>query len=117
MVALESAHTATALGCRVVVAPRLSAADPRPRHRGLSHHTRTMLELALASFVVATPDGRPAPGLGRHDWRRGEADLDAYAASGLPTRTMGRTLAEDPDFFAASLAAGDVLAGAAREVP
>lgn len=91
--------------------------DPRPRHRGLSYHTRTMLELALVPFVVATPDGRPEPGLGRHEWRRGTAELDAYAASGLPARTMGRTLAEDPDFFAAALAAGNVLAAAAREVP
>jgi hypothetical protein len=118
MVALDSAHTAAALGCRVVVAPRRSAADPRPRHRGLSHHTRTMLELALVPFVVATPDGRSAPGLGRHEWRRGAAELDAYAASGLPARTMGRTLDEDPDFFAAALATpGSVLAAAAREVP
>jgi len=117
LVALDSAHTAAALGCRVVVAPRRSAADPRPRHRGLSHHTRTMLELALVPFVVATPDGRPEPGLGRHEWRRGTAELDAYAASGLRARTMGRTLAEDPDFFAAALAAGSVLAAAAREVP
>ena len=114
---LDSAHTAAALGCRVVVAPRRSAADPRPRHRGLSHHTRTMLELALVPFVVATPDGQPEPGLGRHEWRRGAAELDAYAASGLPARTMGRTLAEDPDLFAAALAAGNVLAAAAREVP
>ena len=117
LVALESAHTAAALGCRVVVAPRCSTSDPRPRHRGLSHHARTMLELALVPFTVATAGERPEPGLTRHEWRRGEADLDAYAASGLPAVTMGRTLAEDPAFFAAALAAGSVLATAAREVP
>ena len=71
-----------------------------------------MLELALVPFVVATAD-RPEPGLARHDWRRGAADLDGYAASGLPTGTMGRSIAEDPEFFAAALAAGTVLAGAA----
>jgi hypothetical protein len=36
--------------------------------------------------------------------------LAGYAASGLPTRTMGRDLKDDPLFFAAPLAAG-LLAG------
>jgi hypothetical protein len=110
MVALESAHTVAALGCQVVICPRRSSADPRPRHRGTSHHTRMMLELALVPFVVAYAGERPRAGLGRHEWRPGEADLDGYAASGLPARTMGRSLEEDPDFFAAALAAGTVLA-------
>ncbi len=39
-------------------------------------------------------------------------DLDGYAASGLPARTMGRTIEEDPLFFAAPLAAGRALAEA-----
>ena len=115
LVALESAHTAAALGCHVVVAPRRSSGDPRPRHRGLSHHARTMLELALVPFTVAT-DSVAEPGLERHSWRRGEANLDGYAASGLPSRTMGRSMAEDPEFFAAALAAGSVLAAATRAV-
>jgi hypothetical protein len=37
------------------------------------------------------------------------ADLDGYATSGLPAQTMGRTLGEDPLFFAAPLAAGAAL--------
>lgn len=113
MVALESAHTAAALGCEVIVAPRRSSGDPRPRHRGLSHHTRTMLEMALVPFVVATAGEPPEPDLRHHDWRRGDADLKGYARSGLPARTMGRTIEEDPEFFAAALAAGSVLARAA----
>jgi hypothetical protein len=71
-----------------------------------------MLELALVPFVVATATA-PDPGLARHDWRRRSADLDGYAAAGLPTRTMGRSIEEDPVFFAAALAAGTVLAEAA----
>ncbi len=110
MVALESAHNAAALGCQVVICQRRSSSDPRPRHRGTSHHTRMMLELALVPFVVAHAGERPRTGLGRHEWRPGTADLDGYAASGLPARTMGRSLEEDPDFFAAALAAGTVLA-------
>jgi hypothetical protein len=114
LIALETAHTAAALGCPVVVAPRRSSGDPRPRHRGLSHHTRTMLELALVPFVVATAGERADPTVARHDWRRGEADLDGYSASGLPVRTMGRSIEEDPEFFAAALAAGSVLAAIIR---
>jgi hypothetical protein len=113
MVALESAHTAAALGCTVVVAPRRSSGDPRPRHRGLSHHARTMLEMALVPLIVATAGEAPEPDLRHHDWRRADADLKGYARSGLPARTMGRTLEEDPEFFAAALAAGTVLARAA----
>jgi hypothetical protein len=74
-----------------------------------------MLELALVPFVVATAGEDPDAALaGRHEWRRGEADLDGYAASGLPTRTMGRSLEEDPEFFAAALAAGSALAATLR---
>ena len=113
MVALESAHTAAALGCQVVVAPRRSSGDPRERHRGLSHHTRTMLEMALVPFAVASSGHAPEPDLRHHDWRKGDADLRGYARSGLPARTMGRSIEEDPDFFAAALAAGSVLARAA----
>jgi hypothetical protein len=36
-------------------------------------------------------------------------DLPGYAASGLPAKTMGRSLEEDPLFFAAALAAGAAL--------
>jgi hypothetical protein len=43
-----------------------------------------------------------------------EVDLDGYAAAGLPARALGRTLAEDPAFLAAALAAGSVLAAATR---
>jgi hypothetical protein len=46
----------------------------------------------------------------RHDVEVERVDLRLYEASGLPTRTMGRTLAEDPLFFAAPLAAGRALA-------
>ncbi len=42
----------------------------------------------------------------RHDWRRAAVNLPDYVASGLPTETMGRSLAEDPLFFGAALAGG-----------
>lgn len=141
LAALDSAHSALALGLPTLLAPRLSSADPRRRHRGLSHHTRTVLELLLAPVRVPVPeietDGWPllggGPGgapeggsgdealaeliaatKGRHDLAVERIDLAGYAASGLPARTMGRELAEDPLFFAAALAAGAALARAAE---
>ncbi len=140
MVALDSAHVALALGCPTLLVARMSSADGRPRHRGISHHTLTVLDLLLEPVTVALPAGMRSPvgadlraGLGavfggsgaarpaaapeverpvritRHDWRRAEVDLPAYAASGLPAETMGRGLAQDPLFFGAALAGGAAL--------
>jgi hypothetical protein len=78
---------------------------PRPAVGGVSHPTRMLLELALVPMVVAHAGERPRAGRGRHEWRRGGADLDAFAASGLAAG-----LEDDPPFFAAALAAGSVLA-------
>lgn len=124
MAALDSAHAALALKLPTMISPRLSASDPRESHLYLSHHTFTLLELLLAPVVVALPDD---PALehrkeakeyvedaadGRHQLRGGKADLGGYAESGLPTRTMGREIGQDPLFFAAPLAAGALLAAA-----
>jgi hypothetical protein len=108
--ALASAHAGLALGAaETLIVARMSGADPRPRHRGISHHTRTVLELMLAPVSVALPPGVDVPAWGaRHRWLSGSADLAGYRASGLPATTMGRTLEEDPVFFAAALAAGSV---------
>ena len=46
MAALDTAHAALALGLPTLLSPRLSSADPRERHRGVSHHTLTVLETA-----------------------------------------------------------------------
>lgn len=112
IVALETAHTARALGCPVLICPRLSSADTRDRHRGLSHHTRTVLELLLVAVTVASPPGEAhlIPRGRGHRVVEARADLAGYAASGLPATTMGRSIDEDPLFFAAALAAGAVLA-------
>jgi hypothetical protein len=137
LAALDAAHAALALGLPTLVSPRLSGSDPRPRHRGLSHHTASVLELLLASVRIPVPEieleGWPTGDEGsekvdlpsvldalhvvcgdRHDVAVEPVDLEAYAASGLPARTMGRTIVEDPLFFAAPLAAGAALAGTVR---
>ncbi len=126
MAALDSAHAALALGLPTTLSPRLSSADPRERHRPVSHHTLTVLSLLLGGVEVAVPGGdaalapttlaeataRLAAAAGwRHRLGEAPADLAGYAATGLPARTMGRTLEEDPLFFAAPLAAGASLRG------
>jgi hypothetical protein len=138
MAALDVAHAALALGLPTLLSPRLSASDPRERHRGLSHHSASVLELLLGTVRVPVPEtdaggwpteapeGGSAPDAlaaiaeacgDRHDVAVEEVDLDGYAKAGLPARTMGRGLDEDPLFFAAPLAAGRALARAAAGVP
>jgi hypothetical protein len=116
MAALDTAHASLALGMRTLLSPRLSAADPRERHRGVSHHTLTVLGLLLGAVEIAVPSGNPvvtatlAEAAGwRHRLREAPADPNAYAASGLPARTMERDISDDPLFFAAPLAAGRAL--------
>jgi hypothetical protein len=137
MAALDAAHAALALGLPTLLCPRMSSSDSRERHRGLSHHTASVLELLLAPVRVPVPeaeiegwpllaDDAPAGGsaqaalddlieicTGHHDLTVVPIDLDGYAASGLPATTLGRTIADDPHFFAAPLAAGHALADAA----
>lgn len=120
LAALSSAHAALSLGCRVVLAPRLSSADHRVRHRGLSHHTATVLELLLRPVEVAVPttngEGtaalRAALAGGGHLAIEVEVEalLESYLESGLPTTTMGRSATKDREFFLAGLAGGVALA-------
>jgi hypothetical protein len=91
LVAATAANATLALGGRPVVAARVSEADERERHRGISHHTRAILDLVLGEVVVA--DEADAEG-----WRE--------ACEGLPLSHMGRGPDEDPAFFAAAYAAG-----------
>jgi Protein of unknown function (DUF3866) len=111
LAALDSAHAALALGCPTLVVARMSSSDPRARHLGVSHHSRTVLKLLLGRVRVAAPPGVEEPEEAeRHNWRELEPDLEGYRRSGLPTRTMGRTLDEDPLFFGSALVAGKRLA-------
>jgi hypothetical protein len=59
--ALDSAHVALALGAPTLLVARMSSADPRERHRGISHHTLTVLDLLLAPVAVALPAGIRSP--------------------------------------------------------
>ncbi|MEX1219739.1 MAG: DUF3866 family protein [Solirubrobacterales bacterium] len=117
MAALDVAHAGLSLDFPVILSARLSSGDPRPRHRGLSHHSRTVMRLVLGGVDVPLPEGSEdlaavvnGEGRGRHRVTTEAVDLDGYFASGLPSRTMGRDLHQDPEFFAGPLAAGSRLA-------
>jgi hypothetical protein len=105
LAAAAAANAAGALGGSAILAVRYSEADERPRHRGVSHHTRAALELSLGEVAVAWPAGLEAPDrLGA--WEEVEVDDWREACHGLPLDHMGRGPDEDPWFFAAAFAAG-----------
>ena len=122
LAALTNSHAALSLGCPVVLVPRLSSGDERDRHRGLSHHTQTVLAMLLRPVRVPIPTGVSLPsgaGLklaighaGNHEAVPVDVSglVDPYLSSALPARTMGRSFDEDRDFFLAALAGGAVLA-------
>lgn len=116
MAALDTAHAALALGLPTLLSPRLSSGDPRERHKPVSHHTLTVLRMLLAPVQIPVPSGNPVvtarladAAAWRHRLHEAPADTSGYDAAGLPSRTMGRSLAEDPLFFAAALASGRAL--------
>ena len=121
-------NAAAAMGGSPIVVPRISFADERDRHRGLSHHTLTALSLALARATVPLPpleDARAevvraridaAHLTERHDFidvELGDAE-HAIQQSPVPLRTMGRAYADDPDYFRAAAAGGVYAARALR---
>jgi hypothetical protein len=105
LAAAEAANTTAALAGAPVVAVRASAADPRQRHRGGSHHTEAVLALCLGAPAIAWPDGfEPPDWLGEHETIGVTGWEDA--CRGLPLSHMGRGADQDPMFFAAAFAAG-----------
>lgn len=105
----DAANVTAALGGHPVIAPRVSFADQRDRHRGLSHHTRSARELCLGQVRVAWPQGlTPPTGLDVV-----EVDVTGWepACAALPLSHMGRGPADDPWFFAAAFAAGRLAGG------
>ncbi len=111
---------AARMGARVALCCRASGADPRARHRGVSHHVRTILDLSATDPAVPLPadlatDLPPAvPGLVVVEAPDAAAVLED---AGVRVTTMGRGPADDPPFFAAAAAAGRWAADAVGEAP
>jgi len=107
LAAADAANAAAALHGTPILAVRASQSDPRERHRGVSHHTRALLELCLGEVIVPWPAGYEAP-----PWLEPRLAVDVsgweQACAGLPLAHMGRGPQADPLFFAAAFAAGRV---------
>jgi hypothetical protein len=109
---------AAALGARPVAALRMSSGDARPRHQGVSHHSRTALDLTRSRVLVACPPEAhfESP---RHDVR--VVDVPPIGAlladAGLHVTTMGRGPDQDPLFFQAAGAAGTLAASLIGSAP
>jgi Protein of unknown function (DUF3866) len=110
LAAADAANAASALGGAPVLAVRVSSGDERERHRGVSHHTRAVVELCLGAVAIAWPAGIEAP-----SWleRRSEVDTRGWrdACAGLPLEHMGRGPDDDPWFFESAFAAGKLARG------
>lgn len=130
----EAVNAAATLRGRPVASLRVSGADPRDRHLGISHHSLTAytrVALAPADVPVPVPDtgledlpawGAPlthrireqaktlaAPGSTRHTLVDVPTDttlLDTLRTAPGGLRTMGRDLDADPASFVAAAAAG-----------
>ena len=115
----EAVNAVAALGGRPVACLRVSEADERERHRGVSHHSLTAygrVALARADVVVPALPGpfgdriaAQAAALARRHAivtvPVGGLD-EALRASPARLSTMGRGLDEDPAYFLAAAAAG-----------
>ena len=96
-------------GGRPIVALRVSDVDPRPRHRGVSHHSLTALAEAHAAAVVPIPRGEPRPPIAPpHAVIEVDIpDIAALAAAaGINLASMGRGPVDDPRCFTFAAAAG-----------
>lgn len=103
------AAAACRLGARPIVICRASSADPRERHRGISHHTRTALELCPEPVDVVVPPelAADAESVSRHRVHIVEPPdvVEILESAGVRVTTMGRGPHEDPLFFRAAAAA------------
>jgi len=119
----EHVNAAGILGGTAVAIPRISFADRRPRHHGVSRQFLVALgRVALTQALVSVPAMQPErlelvqrqlddEGITtKHEVlvARGEAGIEALAAHGVEVKSMGRSVEADPEFFLAAGAAGAI---------
>ncbi|MDR1357903.1 MAG: DUF3866 family protein [Coriobacteriales bacterium] len=126
----EALNATAALGGTPLAVLRLSWQDRRERHRGLSHHTRTVLgRVCLCEVWLPLPGNLSASQtrevmqqmeesgiLAKHALVPVFAELDAIDLRGVEVTTMGRGRSDDPAFFSAAFAAG-IQAAAELKTP
>lgn len=118
----EAINAVSILGGIPVACLRISFADARPRHRGVSHHSIAALtRVALAPAKVAVPvldqdflhaieeDLKSSGVWDRHERADGDSGGSGLGSlRGVSVTTMGRGIDDDPAFFAAAFAAGNI---------
>ena len=115
-------QVASVLGGTVIGVLRLSRADPRSRHLGLSHHSVTVfgelttqpVHLALPpSYAIPLPDNIAQ----RHTIHRLAEPVwqEILTQNGIILTSMGRKIHEDPLFFAAAAVAGGFVTSLSPE--
>ncbi|MCF6508856.1 DUF3866 family protein [Blastococcus sp. MG754426] len=124
----EACNAVSVLGGVPVGALRISDADPRPRHRGVSHHSLTAFgRVALGGVTLVAPRGLSSELGGQVDedlasqperntvvWVDTDGLETALGLSPVPLSTMGRGYPEERAYFLAAAAAGRY---AALQVP
>lgn len=116
-------HAVSILSGQPIAVPRISFADTRPRHQGISHHSQTVLgRLTLVRCWSAMPQlgGWQAELLEQQLTESGIMDRHEVAFHSikaitqilqqpdLPLQTMGRTFDEDQIFFLTAGLAGEL---------
>ena len=120
----DAVNASAVLGGRTIASLRVSGADTRERHHGLSHHCLTAYgQVALRPAEVVLPS-MPGPGISPelaalveaqahqlaslHTLVRVDSDglLDALRRVPVPLSSMGRDLDADPAYFVTAAAAG-----------
>lgn len=119
-------NAVNSLGGVAIAVPRLSFADKRERHLGLSHHTITALKVAATTPAIVTfpvvdgektsiIEGQVLRAEIGHIHRIETLDASetraALEAAAMRPTTMGRGIEEEPEFF---MAAGAAAIFAAR---
>src|SRR5262249_25663905 len=113
-------NAALSLGGTPVAVARMSFADPRIRHRGISHHTLTVLQtVVLSSVFVPVPRLPHAQALlwrskienelfARHEFVTvdAEAGYEALEKCRIPVTTMNREMGKEKPFFLSAVASG-----------
>jgi hypothetical protein len=120
----EALNAVNVLNGQAIAVLRLSFADKRSRHYGLSHHTLAVLsKICLSRVDVAVPDDIAANQMEmlnsaiqnskimtKHNFIRLNSQTAKIDMRGLEVTTMGRSRKQDPAFFSAAYAAGILAA-------
>ncbi len=112
------------LGGRAVVVPRISFKDKRPRHKGISHHSLTILsEIVNKSSEVILPilprkekdyinkqvEEFDIKNKHKLYFEEGKDIIEALEHFNIKTTTMGRSVDEDLEYFTALGAVGNYV--------